>query len=659
MPAASSFLRKYDRTRWTPTYLAAQAYADDGWRVFPVRLNDDATKTPLTKWRKGSVSERATTDADLVHVWWGVRHRRAAVAVETGAASGLFVLDVDGDEGRTSLARLESENEPLPRTLVATTPRGGIHYVFAYAGGKTGAGQLGDGLDTRGDGGMFVAPPSSRPDGAAYAWVDADVLPAPAPPWLLALAAAGSADAAPTQDGGVRRVLVPVAEYVETAFADDLAAVRVAEEGTRNHQLNIAALNAGRRIAGDCQDEDNARSRLAAAGEAAGLSAGEIAATINSGITAGKTRPLVVEYAGGDDADPDQDVSKELRRLRARYEASRLFAQEQYASRAVVLPRMTLKEALAAERPTEPPLRVRDLHRVGYNTTISAAYKTGKTTLGGNLIRALADGGHFLDRFAVNPPSGRIGLLNYELTDVDMLDWLEAQGIGSVDRVAVLNLRGVPFTLSVEQHTAELVAWCRDMDVEVLHLDPHRRAFAGFGSENSNDDVNRFTDALDVLKREAGVADLFLYVHMGRMSGEMGAEHARGATALDDWADQRWVLTKNDQQDRFLYADGRLPYLPEFKLDYDADSRRLSAGEGNRRDAGLEKNKAAVLVGLEAAGTTGALVGELEKKLGITKKGALTAALRVLVADGLIVQRPAPNNAKRQWLPQFAPAEGV
>lgn len=583
------------RTRLSPLVLAACTYAEDGWPVFPVLLGNDATKKPLTKWRLGDARQRASVEPTRVQEWWR-QHPEAGIGVETGNASGLFVLDVDGEAGEESLAALTAEHGPLPETLVAVTPRGGKHYLFSFPGGKTAAGQLGEGLDTRGDGGMFIAPPSARPDGAAYAWVDDGVQPAPAPAWLLALCDASRPDAAPTATD-VRQVHVPIPEYVETAFADDLAAVRSAENGTRNAALNVAAYNAGRRVGGGHQDEGDARDRLTDAALAVGLAPAEATTTVSSGLSRGRAKPLALEQLDDTPADSDAAVAKELNRLRARHEATRLFRAEQLSGRVLVLPHLTLRDALAAERPAEPPMRVSGLHRVGHNTTISAAFKTGKTTLGGNLIRAMADGDWFLDRFAVTTPPGRIGLLNYELTDGEMLDWLDEQGIVNADRVAVLNLRGVPFSLTVDQHRDELVAWCRAMDVEVLHLDPHRRAFAGFGEENSNDDVNRFTEALDELKAAAGVRDLFLYVHMGRSSGEPGSEHARGATALDDWADQRWVLTKDEHQDRFLYADGRLPYVPEFRLSYDAATRRLSAEEGNRRENGLDKHKAAVLIG--------------------------------------------------------------
>ena len=357
----------------------------------------------------------------------------------------------------------------------------------------------------------------------------------------------------------------------------------------------------------------------------------------------------------GEVAQHEQLVRAQAARVRIRRDAARLVDAQEADRYAITLPRLTLLEALEAPRPDAVPYRLDDLHVVGHNSTIAAQFKTGKTTLGGNMLRSLVDGDDFLDRFPVLVPDGRVGLLNYELTDSDMLDWLDDQGIEHLDRIALANLRGVPFALTSERNQQELIDWCRDQDVQVLHVDPHRRAFQGFGSENSNDDVNAFTDVLDVVKREANVRDLFLYVHSGRVKGDVGSEHARGATALDDWADNRWILTR-EGGDRFLYADGRAGFTPEFRLSFDPGSRRLTAEEGNRRDYAARRYTSEVLNALEAAAGSGALVGELEERLSVKKKGSLKASLDALVQQGSVVQRKE-GNAKRTWLKEYVPGD--
>ncbi|RBY95756.1 hypothetical protein DQ237_11385 [Blastococcus sp. TF02-8] len=361
------------------------------------------------------------------------------------------------------------------------------------------------------------------------------------------------------------------------------------------------------------------------------------------------------EPAGAaEDEQDDGALLREIDRLRTHRDALRILRAEEAAVGFEPLPRQTLKEALA-NRPEEPAELIERLHRRGYNTTITAQYKTGKTTLGGNLLRSLADGTPFLGRFSVQPPVGRIGLLNYELTDSDMLGWLDDQGIESADRIAILNLRGKPFSLAHEQGREELVAWCQEMAVEVLFLDPHRRAFAGFGEENSNDHVNLFAAALDEVKARAGVPDLFLFVHTGRDNGTPGAERARGATALDDWADQRWVLTKGQNGVRFFHStSGRMPDVEEFALNYDPATRHLTAGTGNRSNQKHEQFRKGVLAALDAAGSDGANTAKLEAVLD-SRKGELAKVLGDMHGRGEVAMELGPRNEKRYWLPEHAP----
>jgi len=164
---------------------AALEYLARGWSVVPVRARE---KRPLLAWQ--IYQQRYPTAADLRA--WFARWPEANVAIVTGAVSGLVVVDVDRQHnGEQSLARLEREHGPLPRTVEAMSGGGGRHLYFAHPGGhvhnKVG---LAPGIDLRGDGGVIVAPPSVHPSGARYAWRPAhaphESLLAPLPGWLLA-----------------------------------------------------------------------------------------------------------------------------------------------------------------------------------------------------------------------------------------------------------------------------------------------------------------------------------------------------------------------------------------------------------------------------------------------------------------------------------------
>lgn len=109
----------------------------------------------------------------------------ANVAGRTGRASGLVILDVDGDEGIASLRDLERQHGPLPTTASVVTPRGGSHFFFAHPGGHVAnsASTLGVGLDVRADGGYVLLPPSVGANGRRYE-PDERCAAVPLPGWL-------------------------------------------------------------------------------------------------------------------------------------------------------------------------------------------------------------------------------------------------------------------------------------------------------------------------------------------------------------------------------------------------------------------------------------------------------------------------------------------
>lgn len=108
----------------------------------------------------------------------------AGIGLKTGAApkgSGVFVLDIDTADALLRANELGGCDE----TLVVETGRGWQFY-FEHPGFrvKNSAGDLGKGLDVRGDGGFVVAPGSPHKSGKVYE-VAQDYPIAPAPGWLL------------------------------------------------------------------------------------------------------------------------------------------------------------------------------------------------------------------------------------------------------------------------------------------------------------------------------------------------------------------------------------------------------------------------------------------------------------------------------------------
>jgi Bifunctional DNA primase/polymerase, N-terminal len=107
---------------------AALDYAAHGWAVFPVHglvegrcgcgAADCASpgKHPLT--RRGV--KDASAEAGVVARWWR-RWPQANVALATGGASGVIVIDVDPPAGERSLERLVAAGYELPATVAPSS----------------------------------------------------------------------------------------------------------------------------------------------------------------------------------------------------------------------------------------------------------------------------------------------------------------------------------------------------------------------------------------------------------------------------------------------------------------------------------------------------------------------------------------------------------
>lgn len=123
----------------------ALEYASMGWYLLPGIPNE---KRPFLKWAEASCEPDAVTKMFE-------QYDTAEILVLCGP-SKLAVLDLDGPWPDMPL---------LPYTWEAETPRGGKQYIFADVDSSvpTTAGRLADKVDTRGVGGLFVAPSVNSP----------------------------------------------------------------------------------------------------------------------------------------------------------------------------------------------------------------------------------------------------------------------------------------------------------------------------------------------------------------------------------------------------------------------------------------------------------------------------------------------------------------
>ncbi len=219
---------------------AAGALARLGLRVFPLW---PGTKLPaLTGW-----PQKASADPEQVCAWWTGDYAGYGVGLATGAASRVWVLDLDvkhGADGIGDLRRLIEANgadyRPFTDTWRVATPSGGVHLYFRWNAACAADGGIGNsskrvaaGIDVRSNGGYVRAPGAV---GYHPVEPDAPVRFMPAPAWLLSLVRKRQheedTDAAPRNSGS---------SWSRFRAEETLRVLRGAPEGGRNDALNRAA----------------------------------------------------------------------------------------------------------------------------------------------------------------------------------------------------------------------------------------------------------------------------------------------------------------------------------------------------------------------------------------------------------------------------------
>jgi hypothetical protein len=474
--------------------------------------------------------------------------------------------------------------------------------------------------------------------------------------------------------------------YAQAALNAEADNVRTATEGRRNATLNQSAFSLGQLVAGGELTEVAVVAALTDAAADAGLEPGEIHATIRSGLDGGGRHPRrtpeppkeqrKATTAEGASQDSEcealeaaaifaREVTLEAYRLRVRESARDQVAQE----RALASPMPPFDAGLLSEvlaRPAEPPHRVQGLIPSDAGTLVVAQRKTGKTTMLLNLARSLILGSDFLGTFPVRPVTGRVGFLNFEVSAAQLARWADESGVPA-DRFYQVNLRGRrnPFGLDVDRE--QLATHLREHEIESLIVDPFGRAYVG-KSQNDPGEVGSWLADLDRFARgDAGIADVVLAAHAG-----WDGERTRGSSALEDWADSiiTMVRDKDDDQGRFLRAEGRDVLVDEDRLDFEPTTRTLTlAGAGSRKTAAKTRHLEELIPIVVAIvkgdpGISGYKVEQTLRGQGTHfQRGDHSKALAAAVERRLIRFDPGARNAKNYHpattypdLPRHAPS---
>lgn len=265
--AIAAVLRRLGDTASLP--VAAREFTRAGVPVFPCAPGG---KRPILA--RGF--HEATADMGRVEGWW--RQRPGAnLAIPTGAASGVVVVDVDvhgvdGYDAAEKAMRAGLLGEPL---AVVSTPTGGRHLYFpADPDREQRSWQAARaGIDFRGDGGYIIVPPSLR------------VIDGHRVPYRVETVATG--DALPLDAQRLRDFLDPRPTYAPTPaplggwpldVARLVSQVARRPEGERNLGLFKAAC----RMAEHGHSHRDALDALGPAASHSGLGEREIARTVGS-----------------------------------------------------------------------------------------------------------------------------------------------------------------------------------------------------------------------------------------------------------------------------------------------------------------------------------------------------------------------------------------
>jgi hypothetical protein len=510
--------------------------AKRSWAVFPLPPRD---KVPRVKWRDVSTDDVQTIAAEFAG-------RVLNYGIDCGK-SGLVIIDEDkpGEFQRWA----GDHSHTIPATFTVRTAHG-RHWYFTPPSGATitnkDATFTGYAINVRGTGGYVVGPGSVHPSGAVY--TAENVLdPAPMPQWLVDALTGDDGLATVTGPFELPAVITSSAVHGPPTRDDTLYkyACSLRAKGVRITQSVKLMREAWER----CEQPPGHHYPW-----------GKALEKIDRAWSYDYTSPN-----GAAPTAPPQAVNE--------------------------LPPLIRLDEFLATPDEELAYRVDQLWPTGGRVILAAAWKAGKTTLLGNLIRALVDAQPFLGRYTVQP-ADRVVLIDDELDKRTLRRWLREQGISSTERVELVALRGKVATFNIID--AETRArWARHISAgDVLLFDCLRPVLDALGLDESHD-AGRFLVAFDALLAEAGIREAGIAHHMGHVG-----ERSRGDSRLRDWPDVEWRLVRDKSNDedgdtdpaapRYFAAYGRDVDQPEQLLGYDPAARRLTIAGGTRKDTKAE-----------------------------------------------------------------------
>jgi hypothetical protein len=269
-------------------------------------------------------------------------------------------------------------------------------------------------------------------------------------------------------------------------------------------------------------------------------------------------------------------------------EARKLLADTDAAE--ITLPPVVSLDTLLATPDDPVTMRIDKVWPSGGAKVLCAAPAgAGKTTLNGNLVRALADGDPFLGAFEVNQHAERIVIIDNEMTAGMLKRWLRKQGVTNTAAVVdVVTLRGQAglFNLGNDRLRDRWTRRLADLGCDFVIFDCLSPVINAMGLKEATE-LGKFLHPLTDMLTAAGVPDVLVHHHMGHE-----AERARGDSTALGWSDANWKIVRNREngKDERYFATDKVrdaaELVAEGLLSFDPATGRLSYVGGDRAETG-------------------------------------------------------------------------
>jgi hypothetical protein len=531
---------------------------------------DKRGKCPVIKWDTG-----ASTSPHNIAYWFSGNPRN--VGIHCGK-SGLLVIDEDAPGAFAKFAA--DHGVTIPETYTVTTAKG-KHYYFA----DTQAGTLGNregafrdyDINVRSGNGYVIAPGSKHASGITYTPNGIHTV-APLPDWVV------EAIQGPGRTNGSDHQAPPkgfeLPEVIKEGHRDEILyrfACSLRAQTLNYPTAKLLFQEAWKR----CEHPPTAKTPFTWDQALAKLKGAY------GSYDEGRSEGYEPAELGGSESTEGEflkAVHDEVWNTKVRVRAREVIAEED--ARQVRFPEFVRLDEFLAREDDAPKQLIRGVWNTDTPVLMAAQYKAGKTTIRDNVVKSLVDGYDFLDRFQVNRVTeGTIAILDLELSETMMREWLKDQNIKTQERVVVVPMRGMGASLNLmlpavrQRWASRLKGW----NCQVLILDCLRPVLDALGLSEDKDAGRFLNGGFDPLRVEAGVPNSMVIHHMGH-----AGDRARGDSSMLGWGDL-WRVIRRDPDDpaseRFFSAYGRDIDVPEGTLEFNGATRHLSLKKGSKADA--------------------------------------------------------------------------